>query len=146
MPHEEKLSNPPMPVLDFQHEESGEIISVLVPLAAPDKDRHVQEQDGKVYKRVYAAPLAAHDTKAKDGTYEDFTRVVANKKMSVGEAWKISKEMSEYREHKQGTDPVKESFYKEYAKNMGSEHPDVTKRKRLAEKEKLYKEMGLKIE
>ena len=135
-----------MPVLDFASED-GEIISVLVPITAPDKDRHVQVQDGKTYKRVYAAPLAAHDTKAKDATLEDFTRVVAGKQMTVGEAWKISQEMSEQRAHKNGgRDEVKEKYYEEYRRKMGSEHADVTKRKKLAEREKLYKEMGIKIE
>lgn len=136
-----------MPVFNFQHESTGEVISVLVKHTEPDESRHVQIQDGKTYKRVYAAPMAAKDTKKKDCTSADFTRITAEKNLKVGEMWEISREMSQERASKNnGVDIVQENFYKDYEKKNGGKHQDVIKREELARNIQVLKEFGVTVE
>lgn len=135
-----------MPVFEFQHEESGEIISVLVAISEPDEARHKQIVDGKTYKRLYSAPIAAKDTLVKDATNQDFKRVTQGKNLTVGQMWEISKEMSEQRQDKNGgIDPVKEQFYKDYEKKTGGKHIDIKKREAIEKAKKKMEEMGIKV-
>ncbi len=135
-----------MPVFDFTHEPSGETISHHVPLNAPDKERHEQVRDGKVYKRVYAAPLAARDTKAGDATAADFKRTTEGKNVKVGDLWKISAEMAHERQQRQGRDEVTEKHHAQYLKETGKPHPDVQKREAKKASDALYKQLGIRVE
>lgn len=136
-----------MPVFEFQEEATGEIISVLVRHTEPDEARRVQIQDGKTYKRVYAAPMAAKNMIKKDCSKEDFTRVTSDKNLKVGEMWKISEEMSQERASKNnGLDPVKEKFYKDYEKKNNAKHQDVIKREKLADSLQKLKDFGVTVE
>lgn len=135
-----------MPVFDFIHEATGETISVLVRHTEPDIARHEQVVGDKIYKRVYAAPLAASNSRPNDGTQQDFDRLVTDKKMTVGDAWKVSAELSERRAAQHGgVDPVKEQFYKDYKKKTGGEHADVKKRKAVAQTQKILDDLGIKL-
>lgn len=142
-----------MPCFDFIHEKSGHVISVLVTLSEPIKSFHEQivtnEETGeiRVYKRVYAAPLAAKDTKRKQGSKDDYKRVTGDKKLTVGEMWEISKEMSQERADKNGgTDPVNEQFYKDYEKKMGGKHIDVKKREAMEKAKKVFEANGIRVD
>lgn len=139
-----------MPVFQFQAED-GSIIDRFVPSSAPDKKRHEQivrkkGQPPKVYKRVYAAPLAAKDTKVNDATFKDFNRVVDGKKMTQGDTWKISKEMSQHRAEKQGQDPVQEEYYRNHREEYGDDHAEVKRRKANEEMQRMHKEWGVRID
>lgn len=135
-----------MPVYDFESPD-GKVISVLVPLNAADAERASQTVDGVVYKRVYSAPLAAKDTLRKGGSNEDFKRVTEGKNLKVGEMWEISKEMSKDRADRNGGhDPVKEQYYRDYAKKTGGPHADVKAREAAEKRRKLMNEMGIKVD
>lgn len=137
-----------MPCFDFQHEPTGEIITVLVHHTEPDEARHQQIQDGKVYKRVYSAPLAAVDmgTRHGDGTLADFNRITASKKgLKVGDSWEISAEMSERRKQLQGVDPVQEAYYAKHQQETGEKHPDVKQRESVERSNAKLKQWGIKI-
>lgn len=132
------------PVFDFQHETTGEIISVLVKHTEPDHLRHEQTVDGKIYKRVYSAPTTAKDTKTGDCTLNDFSRVTEGKNLTVGQMWKISEEMSKARADKNGgLDPVKEKFYKDFEKKNGKKHEDVIRRERVEASKNALKQFGI---
>jgi hypothetical protein len=134
-----------MPVFEFQSED-GEIISVLVRNDEPDEARHTQTQNGKVYKRVYAAPLAAKDTQIRDASQSDFDRMVTDKNITVGDAWQIAKDLSDARAQKHGgVDPVKEKFYKDYEKKTGGKHIDVKKREAMEKAKRVMEAMGVDI-
>lgn len=136
-----------LPSYEFHHAPTNETISVYVGLDEPASARAQQVQGGKLYKRVYAAPLAARDTKLHDGTQTDFTRAVQDKQMTVGEAWEVSKEMSEKRAKLNGgVDPQKEQFYRDYQTKTGGRHADVIKREAKAANEKRMKEFGIRVE
>ncbi len=136
-----------MPVYDFHNEESGKTISVLVPLHASDKERAQQRGgDGKIYRRVFAAPLAAKDTRMNDGTLADFRRTTSDKNLKVGEMWQISKEASEKRKQMSGgEDPVQEKFYQDYEKTTHGKHADVKKRETEAATRKVMDAFGIKV-
>lgn len=137
-----------MPVLDFQNPETGKIISVLVPITAPDKERHEQiGDDGKVYKRVYSAPNAAIDSRVTDASKEEFRKLTSKKGVTVGDMWEISDQMSRHRADKNGgVDEVKEKFYKDYEKKFGRPHDDITRRAMKQRTDYLEREWGIKIE
>lgn len=117
-----------MPVLDFHNEQNGRTISVMVKLSADIEAFHTQIEDGVTYKRIYAAPAAAVNVAHKDGTKEDFGRITDGKKMTVGQMQDLSKELSVERAAKNGNDPVKEQFYRDYEKRIGDKHQDEKKR------------------
>lgn len=136
-----------MPAYDFYNEDLNETISVYLPLSASDRERSEQIVDGKIYKRVFAAPLAAIDSIAKDATLEDFKRVTNKPNMKVGDMWKISAEMSAQRADKNGGyDENREKFYKDYEKKTGGKHPIVKAREVKAENEKKLRDFGIRIE
>jgi len=136
-----------MPAYDFYNEEFGETISVYLPLSATDKERAEQIVDGKIYKRVFAAPLAAIDSIVKDCSLEEFKRVTNKPNMKVGDMWKISAEMSAQRADKNGGyDENREKFYKSYEKKTGGKHSVVKAREAKAENEKILREFGIRIE
>jgi hypothetical protein len=132
-----------MPSYDFASTD-GDIISVYVPLDAAPSERQIQTVDGKLYKRVWSAPAAAHDTRPGSASKEDFNRITQSKNLKVSDMWEISKEMSQARADKNGGhDPVRERYYERYAKDIGKPHKDVIKRETRA---KLLKECGIRIE
>lgn len=109
-----------MPVLDFQDPSTGKTISVLVPLTAPDKDRHEQiGDDGKVYKRVYSAPLAARDTRSTEASKDEFRRITDKNGIKLGEMYELAAEMSARRAERNGVDEVKEQYYRNYERENG---------------------------
>lgn len=137
-----------MPVIEFQHEESGETISVLVSINAPAAERQTQTVDGKVYKRVWSAPQIAKDIRSVDGTQSDFDRMVSGKKgLTVGDAWDKAKELSEQRAQRNGgVDEVQEQFYKDYQKKTGGEHIDIKKRKAMDKAKRVFNKMGIRVD
>jgi hypothetical protein len=137
-----------MPIHEFYNESNGRKIEIYVPVNAPSEDHQFQIVEGQTYKRVYSAPLASVDSTMKDATKEDFRRLTTNKKgLTVGQMWEMSAEMSEHRAHKNGgVDNVKESFYKNYEKEVGKLHPEVERKKKLEAANAHLKSMGIKID
>ncbi len=134
-----------MPVFDFQHEESGEIISVYVKLSAEIDDFRVQNKEGKTYKRVWEPIRVNKDTKMGDGTLEDYRRLTNEKNLTVGQMSEISEELHIKRAEKRGQDDVREQLYKDYRKANGRDHPDVEKRKKQQMRDELFKKTGVRV-
>lgn len=135
-----------MPCHTFVNEETGQTADVYVPINAPAAEHQSQTIDGKVYKRVYAAPLAAKDTKPGDATKEDFRRVTDKKGLKVKDLWNISSEMSKQRAEREGKDPVMEKMYADYEKESGQKHPDVERREKIESTHKKLEKWGVKIQ
>jgi hypothetical protein len=113
---------------------------------------HEQVVNGKVYKRIYYSPNISIDGKPGGVTREDFIRKTANKKLTVGQMQEISREMHLKRVEKDGQDTVKETWYKEYEKNVGQPHKDVARRdtqvkkaKRMAAAKKKLERFGVEV-
>lgn len=115
----------------------------MVPLSASDKDRHEQiGDDGLVYKRVYSMPHAAHDSRMKTFSKDEFRSMTTDKKgLKVGDMWEISAEMAEKRAAKEGKDPVTEQFYRDFEQKNGVKHMSEIK----SEKKKRLKDVADKL-
>lgn len=113
-----------MPYYDFENVDTGKVDSVFYHMSeTKDYAGPKGDQPGK-WRRVWSNPQAAFDSRPVDPhSARDFSRVT-NKKGTVGELWDRSAEMSAKRADKEGVDPIKSSFYKDYArKHPGKSHP-----------------------
>lgn len=105
---------------------------------------HVFVKDGIVWQREFTLPNASADTKIDAFDKTDFLCKTAGKKGSLGNLMDCSRELSEKRAERSGSDPVQESYYEDYKKKRGGkhEHPEVVKRK---SREKLRK-LGFELD
>ena len=75
-------------------------------------------------------PNAAISSDGDPFSANSFIEKTGNMKGTVGDMLDYSRELSEKRIEKTGSDPVKEQFYKDYAaKRKGKKHPDQLKKK-----------------
>lgn len=142
------LETNPMPIHSFTNEDSGETLDIYVPASAPTAEHQTQTRDGKVYKRVYAVPLAATNmaTRMGSASQEDFKRLTTDKKnMKVGDAWEISAEMAAKRKERDGVDFVREQEYKRHEAEYGEKHPEVVRAEKVAKANAGLKDWGIKI-
>lgn len=95
---------------------------------------------------MYSAPLAAHDTRQGDATKEDFRKITDKKGITNGELWDLAKEMSAARATKQGVDPVKETFYRNYERQFGEKHAEEKKRIATEKAIKSAAQFGITLE
>lgn len=119
-----------MPVYDYSSLE-GKLISVFVPLDRPDIERQIQIQDGVEYRRVYAAPLPAIDTKIVEASQEEFRKITNKKGITNGELWSLSEEMAKRRKEKDGRDPVTEKFYRDFERKNGVKHTGEVREEKM---------------
>lgn len=78
--------------------------------------------DGKQvgeWKRLWSSPRAAFDTQIDPHSAADFVKATARGKGTLGELWDRSAELSAKRADKEGVDPQKQSFYKEFSRRHG---------------------------
>jgi hypothetical protein len=112
-----------MPEYLYKNPDTGEQVSVWQSI----HEEHSYEIEGVAYDRVYTVPQASMDTKIDPYSQKEFKE--KSKGSTVGDLWDQSKELSQKREEKEGRDPVKTQFFKDYAaKGKGNKHPkDPTK-------------------
>lgn len=109
-----------MPNYLFKSQE-GEIKEIFQHM----NDNHVYEEDGVAWERIFTVPNAAVDIALGDGSDKDSFMRQTNKKMTVGDMWDISQEMSDKRVKSEGVDVIKEKTVKKYEKKThGKEHPN----------------------
>lgn len=125
-----------MPFYLFQNPITKEIIEIFQSM----KDEHVFiDSEGLKYERIYTTPCMSIDSKIDAFSSSDFVEKTRNKKGTIGDLWDASKELSEKRAAL-ANDPVKDKFYKDYAKQHGVKHAEqIKKEKKDAAKEKLKK-------
>ena len=94
------------------------------------------------WKRIWTKPLSATDTHVDPYSPKDFIKAT-NKEGSVGDLFDRSAELSAKRTEKEGRDPLKEGFFKNYSRtHKGAQHPE---QKRQQSTEFLAKH-GIKID
>lgn len=134
-----------MPIYLFEHIETGNIQEVVFHMneekiyLGPDSKN---PQPGK-WRRVWTKPRMSVDTACDPHSAKDFVKAT-NKPGSIGDLWDRSAELSAKRADKEGgRDPVKETYYADYAKkHKGKMHPTQKKEKGI---EHLAKQ-GIKVE
>ena len=110
-----------MPLYLYQHPETEEVKEILQGM----NDEHVYEEAGVKWNRIFTVPQASIDAQIDPFSERQFMDKLGTKAGKVGEAWDRASEMSARRAAKAGgVDPVKDKYYKEYAKKRkGKEHP-----------------------
>tara|TARA_Y100001951_G_C11044947_1_gene132398 strand:- start:145 stop:483 length:339 start_codon:yes stop_codon:yes gene_type:complete len=105
-----------MPEYIYEHPETKKQITVLQSV----HEEHVYEIEGVVYDRVYTVPQASIDTHVDPYSEKDFRKI---KVENVGDMWDRSRELSQIRAEKEGKDPIKEKYFKNYSKKAkGQKH------------------------
>lgn len=100
-----------MPEYLFRNPETDEYISVIQGV----NEDHSYSENGVEFERVFTVPNASIGSK-QDGSYESFKKATTNKKITLGDAWSISRESSEKRQQDRGRDKVKKSYFEDYSK------------------------------
>lgn len=129
-----------MPTYTFIDDDSGEVFDVVQSM----NEKHELTINGKQMRRVFHIPQASIDTKVSPSNEGAFLEKTSKMRGTIGDMQDFSKELSEKRggEH----DPVRQSYYKDYAKKRkGKDHPDVMKKKRQERLKKLESKMGVKV-
>jgi hypothetical protein len=109
-----------MPVYMYEHPETGEVREEVQGMT----DEHLYiDESGIEWKRVFTTSNIGVDaTNVDPFSSKAFADATRDKKMSVGDLWDMSAEMSEKREKVAGEDPVlKEYNKKEKKKRKGKE-------------------------
>ena len=106
-----------MPEYIYKNPGTGKQITVWQSI----HEEHVYEIDGVTYDRVYTIPQASIDTRIDPYSEKEFREKAKVK--NVGDMWDRSKELSGIRSAKEGKDPIKEKYFKDYAKKTkGKKH------------------------
>ena len=112
-----------MPEYIYEHPQTKEQVTVLQSI----HEDHSYEIEGVVYDRVYTVPQASIDTHVDPYSKKDFRKIKAD---NVGDMWDRSRELSQIRAEKEGRDPVKEKYFKDYSKRTkGKKHGNDPTRK-----------------
>ena len=101
-----------MPEYLFRNPETDEYISVIQGV----NEDHSYSENGVQFERIFTVPNASIGSK-QDGSYKSFKKATTNKKITLGDAWSISRESSEKRQQDQGRDKVKKSYFEDYSKD-----------------------------
>lgn len=87
----------------------------------------------------------SHSQRIDPYSKKDFLNAT-DKKMTMGEMWDLSKEMSESRAQKDGIDHVKEKNMREYEKRNGVKHQDQIAREKNEKAKKRMEKLGFNVE
>lgn len=128
-----------MPLYSYRNTATGEVKDIFQSMT----DEHIYFEDGIEWSRVWEPSQFNFSSQNKDPYSKSaFSKETEGKKMTIGDLWDKSAELSAKRADKEGSDPVREKFYSDYSKTRGGkEHPEKTKEK----SKQLLKDVGLNI-
>lgn len=101
-----------------------------------------------VWKRNWAGNASVgftHHTKIDPYSPKDFLNAT-DKKMTMGEMWDLSKEMSQKRASKDGIDHVQQKNWKDYEKKHGVRHQEQIAQEKKEKAKKNMERLGFNIE
>lgn len=134
-----------MPYYLFEHSDTQEVHEIWFHMN-DDKvyNGPSDDQNGK-WKRVWTVPQAAIATRIDPYSTKDFVTSTSNKKgITMGQMWEKSAEMSKKREDKEGIDPVKAEFYKNYQKSTGLKNINQVREDTGIRAKEFVKNLGLR--
>lgn len=111
---------------------------------APRVGSQITDDQGITWRRVWTVPNASISNGSQSDPYSasDFKARTDNKKLTMGDMFDMSKEASDKRASKDGVDPIKQKYFKDYKKTRkGMEH-SAEKRERF---EKVQSDLGISI-
>jgi len=108
-----------MPIYVYQNPVTEEYVEVVQGM---NDDHSYIDEEGVQWRRIFFAPNANLDSQVDPYSHSDFMKATENKKGTIGEMMDYSKELSQKRQDKEGKDPVKEKFLRQYEKRQGRKH------------------------
>ncbi len=105
-----------MPIYVYQHPKTEEYIEILQGM---NDDHEYTDDEGTPWRRVFFSPNANFDTEVDPYSQADFMKATANKQGTMGDLMDYSKELSQRRAEKEGKDPIREKFVRDYEKKHG---------------------------
>jgi hypothetical protein len=129
-----------MPIYLYKHPKTEELIEVL----QAANEVHKFSKDGVEFERVYYAPNISIDSRVDPYTSKSFVEKSRNKKGTIGDLLKESKELSEKRGGA-GNDPVLKNFYSSYQKDNGVKHSNEIKSEKLEKANNKLKKFGISL-
>lgn len=111
-----------MPLYTFSNPDTGETIDIF--FSMNDKKEYIDDK-GKKWNREYLSPQLSTEASIDPWNNADFVNKT-NNKGTLGDLMDRSAELSAKRaDQNGGVDPIKEKYYKNYAKKRkGQQHPD----------------------
>lgn len=100
-----------MPEYLYEDPDTGKIVTVIQGI----NEEHKYQEDGKEFNRIFTLPNTSIDTQIDPFNKSDFLNKTRGKKGSYGDLWDASKEASQKREEKLGSDPIKKKHFKKYS-------------------------------
>lgn len=108
--------------------ESGDIQDMFYTMAEAPRIGQEIEIDGQKWRRVLTKPNAAITTQGDPYSAKAFNAKMDGKKVTVGDLWDASREASDKRGGVSGEDPIKKTYYDQYAKERkGVKHQNEQK-------------------
>jgi hypothetical protein len=106
---------------NLQTEEIREIFQSM-------KEEHIylgESGDEKDWIRIFAVPQMTFDSFSSLDPYsqKDFNKFTETKAGTYGDVMDASNELSEKRAQKDGKDPIKEKYFRDYEKKTHAKHP-----------------------
>lgn len=96
-----------MAVYLYQHPITKKIIEVIQ--STKDKHEYI-DSEGVEYERVWTIPQASFNSKIDPFSSGSFVEKTRGKKLSLGDMWDMSAEMSDKRKDKEGIDNIKKNY------------------------------------
>jgi predicted nucleic acid-binding Zn ribbon protein len=126
-----------MPLYSFTHPETGEIKDIFFHM--DEEPKEFTDKEGTPWNREWSSPQLNTQGSVDPWSNADFVNKTAGKG-TMGDLLDRSKELSDQRAQEAGgKDPIKEKYYKKYAKDRGgAPHPDKMK--------KTFENKNIKIE
>lgn len=99
------------------------------------------DKDGQKWDRVWCIPQTADKLNINPFSQKDFINKT-NKRGKLDDIWNRSKELSEKRKDKEGFDPIKEKYIKNWEKLRKKEYPE----KRVSKAKQKLSKLGVVVE
>ncbi len=131
-----------MPIYLYQNIETEEIKEVYQSV----HDKHEYSENGIKFQRVFTIPNASSNTQINPFSSKEFVSKLDNKKgETIGSTMDRAAELSAKRAEKNGKDPIKEKYYKDFSKrHKGLQHPTQVK-ENCAPTIKKLADLGIKV-
>ena len=113
-----------MPIYTYKHPEREDYIEVVQGM---NDEHEYTDGSGTFWQRVFSVPQMSLDTQVDPYSENDYLKATENKKGTLGDMMDYSKELSQKRADKEGKDPIREKFLRDYEKNTGQKHKSEAK-------------------
>lgn len=130
-----------MPIYLYKNPKTEEVIEILQGI----NEVHQFSENGVQFERVYCIPNVSIDSRIDPYNSKSFVEKTRNKKGTIGDLLKESRELSEKRGGEK-SDPIKNQFYANYEKENGVKHSSQIAAEKTQKANERLKKIGISVE